>query len=265
MRAFQKRQSSNSNIEVISNQEPTSSGSRGESGESRVDGDTRKRAERDREPDYKTLARRETKIVKVLRVLVLVLLLVTATLASVGVYFYTSNEETQNFESGYQANAQRIVELFHDAVERRMGAINSVATVITSHSLATKQTFPFVTIPNFEIRGSDLRVQAAATGIAWLPLVTDGTRDAWEEYALINRSQIEEAFLEDAKRRETQDDEFGLTNSSNTGNRILQQSQQGNMLDDGTGYHPRIWSSKISPAGAEAEGSGPYLPIWQGR
>jgi hypothetical protein len=29
---------------------------------------------------------------------------------------------------------------------------------ITSHALDTKQTFPFVTIPHFEIRGSDLHL-----------------------------------------------------------------------------------------------------------
>jgi hypothetical protein len=267
MTAVKKRQSRNSNIEDIPDQEPTSSESnRGEGYESRVDGDLRKRANNDCEMDYKAVARTETKVVKMLRALVLVLLFVTATLTSVGVYFYTSHEEIHNFESGYRANAQRIVESFHDAVERRLGAVNSMATAITSHSLDTKQTFPFVTIPNFDIRGSDLRVQADATSTVWLPLVTDEARVAWEEYALSNRSQMDKAFVEDVKRREKQDDEFGLTNTSSTGIRMLQQSQQENMLDDGTGYHPRIWSTgDIVPAGDEAEGSGPYLPLWQGR
>jgi hypothetical protein len=198
-----------------------------------------------------------------------VLLFVTATLTSALVYFHTSNDEAQKFESGFQANAQRLVESFHDAVERQLGAINSMATAITSYSLDTKQTFPFVTISNFEIRGSDLRVQADAASILWMPLVTDETRVAWEEYALINRAQIDEAFLEDVKLREKQDDAFGLTNSSSSssiGIRMLQQSQQPTVLDDGTGYHPRVWSNgESSPLGDEAEGSGPYLPIWQGR
>jgi hypothetical protein len=260
MRAFEKRQqSSTSSMEDISNQEPTSPTNRESS-------DLRKRANKECETDYKTLARRETKAVNVLRVLVLVLLFVTATITSVGVYLYTSNDETQKFESGYQANAQRIVESFHDAVERRLGAINSMATAITSHSLNTKQTFPFVTIPDIEIRGSDLRVQADATSISWTPLVTDETRVAWEEYALTNRFQIEETFLKDSKRRKKQDDEFGLTNTSSTGTRMLQQSELGNILYDGTGYHPSIWSNgDIGPLGDDPEGSGPYLPIWQGR
>jgi hypothetical protein len=256
MKSFKKRQQSSTSItEDIPNQEPTSPTNRESS-------DLRKRANKECETDYKTLARRETKALNVLRVLVLVLLFVTATITSVGVYLYTS----QKFESVYQANAQRIVESFHDAVERRLGAINSMATAITSYSLDTKQTFPFVNIPNFEITGSDLRVQADATSILWMPLVTDETRAAWEEYALINRSQIDEAFLQDAKLREKQDDEFGLPNTSSTGTRMLQQSQQGTILDDGTGYHPSIWSNgAMGPVGDDAEGSGPYLPLWQAR
>jgi hypothetical protein len=268
MRASEKRQSSNrSNIENGPNQDPASPGRRRREGgeESRVYGNLRKRANKESASDYKALARRETKAVNVLRVLVLVVLFVTATLASVGVYIYLSNEETNNFEKGYQANAQRIIESFHDAVERRLGAVNSMASVITSHSLYTKQRFPFVTIPDFEIRGSDLRVQADTTGIAWMPLVTDETRDEWESYALKNHPQLDEALLKDAKLRAKQDDEFGLTNSSSTGTGIQQQSQQGT-ISDGIGYQPRIWSTgQVGPPGVEAEGRGPYLPLWQGR
>jgi hypothetical protein len=218
------------------------------------------------EPHYETLARKETKRVNVLRALVLVLLLVATTLTSVGVYRYTSNEEKHNFEVAYQANAERIIESFHDAVVGRLGAINSMATAITSYALDTKQTFPLVTIPHFEIKGSDLRVQANAAVINWMPLVTDDTRVAWEEYALAQRSQVDEAFQEDAKRRVKQDSEFGLANATSTDDRMLQQSQQETILDDGTGYHPSIWSNgAIRPRGDEPERSGPYLPLWQRR
>jgi hypothetical protein len=211
-----------------------------------------------------TLARKETKAVNALRALVLVLLLLTATITSVGVYLQISNEEKHDFEVEYQANAERIIESFHDAVVRRLGAINSMATAITSYTLDTKQTFPFVTIPHFEIRGSDLRVQADAAIIHWTPLVTDETRVAWEDYALAERYQIDESFQKDAKQRKKQDDEFGLTNS--TGTRMLQQFQHFTSIDNETGYHSRIWSGGVgSPPGDEPEESGPYLPLWQSR
>jgi hypothetical protein len=197
-------------------------------------------------------------------VLVLMLLLVMATLTSMGVYLHTSNAEKQNFEVEYQANAEQIIESFHNAVVRRLGAINSMATAITSHALDTKQTFPLVTIPHFELRGSDLRVQADAAIIHWMPLVTDETRLAWEDYALENRNQISKSLQEDSKQREAQDDAFGFKNTTST--RMLQQSQQETTLDDGTGYHPRIWSNgAITPKRDAPEGSGPYLPLWQTR
>ena len=262
MSVSKKRQSIKSSVEDVSNQDPHLLGS-SKSEESRDEGNLREE-ESENEKDYEALVRSETAVVNVLRVLVLVLLLIMATVTSTGVYYYTSHDEKQKFEEGYQANAERIIESFHDAVECRLGAINSMATSITSYSLDAKQTFPFVTIPNFEIRGSDLRVQADATSILWLPLVTDETRVAWEEFALINRSQMDEAFLEDVKGMEKQDDEFGLTNTSGTGIRMLQPSQQETILDVGTGYHPRIWSNGDNgPALDEAEGSGPYLPLWQ--
>jgi hypothetical protein len=276
---FKQQQSitnSNSSIHNIDmpNHEPGSPGSSRETEEPRPDtrsdlgkrGSNHKNNQECCETDYETLARKETKVVNALRGLVLVLLLVMSTLTSVGVYLYTSNEEKQDFEVGYKANAERIIESFHNAVVQQLGAMNSMATAITSHALDTNQTFPFVTISNFEIRGSDLRVQSDATSIHWMPLVTDETRVAWEGYALANRHQIDEAFLEDAKRREKQDDEFGHTNTSSTGDRMLQQSPQESILDDGTGYHPRIYSNgAIIPRGDAPEGSGPYLPFWQRR
>jgi hypothetical protein len=266
MSIFKKSESINSVIvgDIPDNQH-TLSFDRGCEGSSRFNGDLLEK-QKTANKDCETVARRETKAVNVLRALLLVLLLVTATLASMGVYFYTSNDEKQDFEANYKANAHRIIGSFHDAVERRLGATNSMATAITSYALDTKQTFPFVTVPNFEIRGSDLRVQADAIIVHWLPLVTDETRTAWEEYALTNRAQIDEAFEQDTIRRKRQDDEFGLTNSSGTGSRILQQSQKETILDDGTGYHPRIWSNgATSPRGDEPKGRGPFLPLWQRR
>jgi hypothetical protein len=276
---FKKQQSiSTSSMHDIDipNQEPASPGSSRESEEPRPDtrsdlgtrSANHKNSQESYETEYETLARKETRAVNVLRVLVLVLLLVTATLTSVGVYLYTSNEEKEAFEVSYQVNAERIIESFHDAVVRRLGAINSMATAITSHALDSKQTFPLVTIPHFEMRGSDVRVQADAPTIHWMPLVTDDTRVAWEDYTLANRNQISKSFQEDRKQIEMQDDAFGFTNT--TGTRMLQQAT---ILNDGTGFHPRIWSADPEqdvigiPASArdEPDGKGPYLPIWQSR
>jgi hypothetical protein len=280
MNVLFKKQSNDCNIDDIDipNQETGSHGSRSSSSKEIEEPrpDTRsdlggrgrntncKKKKECCETDDETLAKKETKAVNVLRALFLVLLLVMTTLASMGVYLFAANEEKHNFEAEYQANAERIIESFQGAVASRLGAINSMSTAITSYALDAKQTFPFVTIPHFEIRGSDLRVQADTAVIRWMPLVTDETRVAWEDYALTNRYQIDDAFEQNAKQREAQDIRFGFTNTTGTGDQMFQ--QEVNMLDDGTGYHPKIWSNgAITPKGDAVEGSGPYLPLWQRR
>ncbi|KAL7565588.1 hypothetical protein ACA910_014300 [Epithemia clementina (nom. ined.)] len=231
------------------------------------------------------LTRGETRAVHILRLLLVLVLASTATLVSLGVYRYTQQEESDKFELKYQDNAQKIVQTFQDAVERRLGAINSLSTAVTSFAWHTNQSFPFVTIPDFALRGSDLRIQADAFVIHYMPLVTDENRLEWEEYALTNRFQIDEAFDQDAAFRALQDMEFGLSNDndkssegttfnrssdqihSNGDNRLLATGEPNEaltVLEDGTGFHPRIWSpGAITPRGDEAEGSGPYLPLWQ--
>ena len=87
--------------------------------------------------------------VKILRGTVLLILILAATLAAIGVYRYTKHEEQVRFETEYQFNSQKLLETFLDAIERRLGAINAMATSFTSHALATNQTFPRFTLPDF--------------------------------------------------------------------------------------------------------------------
>ncbi|KAL7559966.1 hypothetical protein ACA910_022456 [Epithemia clementina (nom. ined.)] len=240
------------------------------------------------------VAHGETKAVQCLRGVVLVLLVLTTTLVSVGVHRYTKHEETTKFETDYRRNAHKLVQEFHNAVERRLGSISTMSTAMTSFALYTNQSFPFVTIPDFALRGSDVRAQANALVIHYMPLITDDNRFEWEEYALANRFQIDEAFEQDAAFRASQDAAFGLleikkeADDASGGNRFLeanttttaevqQQQQQPKqnqlqqqpqptitVLEDGTNFHSRVWSiGALTPPGDEAEGSGPFLPLWQ--
>jgi hypothetical protein len=221
------------------------------------------------EHEFASLAKRETHQVKILRWLVLVLLLTTATLSAVGVYYFTKNLEKNNFEADYQVNALKIIESFQEHVARKLGAINSLATAITSYALDTQQNFPMVTIPNFAMRGSDLRVQADAVIIHWMPLVTNETRSAWEDYAFKHRFQIDEEFAEDKRQRTAQDAFFGMSEEETSGGKVGGSRRLEEKLkmtvDNQTGYHHKIWSNgAITPQGdVPDDARGPFLPLWQ--
>jgi hypothetical protein len=117
-----------------------------------------------------------------------------------------------------------------------------------------------VTIPNFEIRGSDVRVQADATNILWLPLVTDENPCAWKN--MPDKPFSDGRSLSGGcETKEKQDEEFGrqivvvlaigCCNSLNRGTILIGQDITQNLVD-----------GDFSQAGDEAEGNS-YLPFWQ--
>jgi len=236
--------------------------------------------------------RRETQMVHWLRCIVLALLLMTMCLVSGGIFVYTRNHEIQRFETVFADSAFQVMESFHDTLEQSMLSLDALSVSITSLAKATNQTFPFVTIPDFEVRGANTRIQSGSHILYYFPLVTDENRVAWEDYAMQHRSHADVAFARDTYMRQQQDLALGITptaptplnNTNNTqGSNSSNNSTNGNnqsqvvlatestnpnltILEDGTGYHPHIWSNGgVDPLGDLPKGQGPYLPGWQKR
>ena len=224
-----------------------------------------------------------------------VMIIVTISIGiSTWLFIYLSNEQSTDFQNEFHISSNAILDQFRTSFEQKLNAIDTFATSITHTAITTNQTFPFVTIPNFSIRGSTVRVLADALMIHWLPLITDSNRNHWEEYALNHRYDVGNyEYEQDTLFRHYQDIEFGLVeddevvveddgtihnNNSNVvsgiingnGRRSLQphdnpneedSALDPNVLKDGTNYHLRIYDAATNSV--MANGTGPYLPIWQ--
>ena len=234
-------------------------------------GSERKEDPLEEEYSPEKVAASETKLLNVLKLLIFLLLVVVTVLVSIGVYNLTKDDEETRFRDHVMLHSHRITDAFHEAILRRLAALNGLATTVTSCALATNQQFPFVTVPDFEVRGSDVRVQSDSFAVQYMPVVNDSVREDWEAYALANRFQIDEAFVSDAAHRKRQDEELGNGMEGNHTYRCLQDAKSEDLmdetiLDDGTGYHTKIFSNgAITSLGVEPEGSGPFLPLWQRR
>jgi hypothetical protein len=117
-----------------------------------VDDEVRAREMAEEGEVREVLASQENRAVAWLRVLVFFVLVVTAVLVSVGTYMYTRNDEEEDFEHDFSANAAKVIEAFHDAVDQKLGAADTLSATITTIAIATGSTFPNVTIPDFEVR-----------------------------------------------------------------------------------------------------------------
>ena len=83
-------------------------------------------------------------------------------------------------------------ELIHDEARDVFLTIGHFATDITSEALARKATWPFVSVPHFEVKGQEMNVLTNSIMVAFSPLVKEEDRDRWEIYTNYMQGWIQE-------------------------------------------------------------------------
>eukprot|EP00977_Amphora_coffeiformis_P003232 scaffold599_cov180-Amphora_coffeaeformis.AAC.3 len=215
--------------------------------------------------ERQTLARRETRAVMALRIVVLLVLLCTGAAMSYWTFSYARNLEEDDFESSFASASQAVLESFHDAMQNNFGSIDALSSAVTEHALSTGQTFPNVTFPGFHILAASTRVMTNAIYVFYIPLVTEEMRWPYEAYCQEQQGYIFPSFFQQQTLAAVQDAYFGLESPPLPGQGRRQLSHRNlhfNLQDD----HPTIHAEIFGSAGGEAPrppGSGPYYPVWQ--
>lgn len=164
----------------------------------------------------KNLARSETKAVSCLRYVVLSVLLATAIGVSVATYMYSRRVEQRSFSSEFEGVAATTLRSFAEAVEHRLAAMDVLATGITSYALDSGEVFPNVTVPDWEVKGGQLRTQTDGIYSFFLPLVTDETRAGYEAYCKVKQGQLFQGYVAEESMRVYQDKLFGIEEEETT-------------------------------------------------
>jgi class 3 adenylate cyclase len=204
----------------------------------------------DAELERATLASRETKMVARMECTLFALLLIASTLVSWGVYAYSKSSQERNFEQSFVADATKLLDAFSTAVERQIEAVDALSVAITSHARATRQVFPFVTLPDYGVRFANARTLSGSFMVGYYPIVTDAERFKWEDYVVHKRDTINDAYLVESAMRKEQDKYF-------------------NVSDESEMFQWRESSDEIVELDSDGfiavakPGSGPYLPVWQ--
>ena len=211
---------------------------------------------------------------------------------------YNVQHNTKAFEDQYYSYAAALLRNLDTVLDRKLVAFDSLATTICVTAHATNQSFPFVTIPNFALLAANTRVQAQVMSLAWLPLVTEDNRRAWQDYALSHRMEAANlAHDQDEYFRIEQDIQLGYSPARRERPRVLEGNQDyngnhtmaleeeppiittldpysfttvqvgndsfevvDNVLQDGTDYHYQLYNFKT---GIRPLNTGPYFPNWQ--
>jgi hypothetical protein len=216
-----------------------------------------------------------------------------------GVYFYTKRDEEDDFEYVYGASAERVIQSFHESVAQLLAGVDAGAVAITSYALNTGANFPYVTMPDWELRAANTRVITKSITFQWFPLVQEEDRLGWEAYANETHMQQIKTFMSENEFITRQDNSFGLETNlmipgggeaaaateqenapedgqnatevtpSDPANRAMQ--EQGGQADQAEAAKPLpLMARPFSPqlinlmtGQIQDYNTGPYLPFWQ--
>lgn len=140
------------------------------------------------------IAQNESKAVHNLKVLVLAVLTVSAICVALGVYFYVTNSEVDDFESSFEGDAVKVLASLGSNIDLTLGVADSFVADIMSYARGTNQSWPFVTIPDFAVRGSKSLSLSSAYILNIYPFVSNDQRSDWEQYTASHNDWVEESI-----------------------------------------------------------------------
>lgn len=135
------------------------------------------------------LSKHGTAAVFRLRMILLVVMILTAAAVSIIVHRITSYDEQKGFILQYGKAAEKVLESL-SGVFHKITSINSVGVAATAFGLDhSDEKWPFHTMTSFQQQASTARLVSGALYISVNPVVTDIKRDAWEEYSARDSDQ----------------------------------------------------------------------------
>ena len=140
------------------------------------------------------LGGKETKAVSCLRLVVLAVLVASATCTAIAVYFYTRNSELRDFESKFYSDVEHIIHGVGHSLYVTLGAIDSYVLHVLSQAHDTNQQFPFVTTPHTHVGMAKLGSIARTFMIQQAHFVSPQQRIEWENYTANNNQWINDSI-----------------------------------------------------------------------
>jgi class 3 adenylate cyclase len=140
------------------------------------------------------IAEGESKAVVWLRVLVLCVLVISTLSVVLGVYFYMSGAEEEDFENKFNSDADKVVKAIGKTLDQTLGATDAFIVKMVAYARYSNSDWPFVTLPAFSIQATKLLRLSKAFQFSMSHIVAQDERDDWQRYANATHGWIDESF-----------------------------------------------------------------------
>jgi hypothetical protein len=128
------------------------------------------------------IATSESRVVKILRLFVFGIILLSAISISVIVFLISSEGEINEFTGQYDGMVEQLNAAISGIVSERIGSLGTLRVALIAHAIDHNRTWPFVTLSNFPQRAATAKRQSHAVSVGIYPVVQESDRKPWETF-----------------------------------------------------------------------------------
>jgi hypothetical protein len=157
-------------------------------------GDTEDTSEDKAEAPKNTIGKKESQEVYKFKIIVLIILFLSAIVTATCVYVFITQKEEEQFNKQFQKNAAKVLDAVGNSIDETLIAMDSLAVDLVSYARSSHSPWPFVTMPDFGIRLAKAIPQTDAALLTLVPLVQPWQKADWEEYTVENKYWLNETM-----------------------------------------------------------------------
>eukprot|EP00977_Amphora_coffeiformis_P013348 scaffold3471_cov175-Amphora_coffeaeformis.AAC.22 len=152
--------------------------------------------ERDEVKEVQKMTQKDNRRVFKWRLAVTGILLLTAVTVTLTTYMLLVEQEYKNFEAAYEQFSRTVGDAAVDQQNNLRYAFRALSHHITIYAQNNNKTWPFVTVPDIEVTGSDTLLQAGTELFNVFVKVENKDRQAWIDYTTANHEEwVKEGHL----------------------------------------------------------------------
>ena len=181
------------------------------------------------------------------------------------IYCVAYRAQTSKFEAGFSALADQVVAEFELNLRAELHALDALSIAATSQALHSNDTWPFVTIRDFDLQGASAKKLAGTLSIGFVPMVTDQDRREWEDAYVTSHinwlwnGMNQQASVGAARTRSLS------WNDQYVEDKVSSRALQSSYPDFSKGFSNKIYTIDIitGTVSTAPNNTGPYFPEWQ--
>lgn len=185
-----RKESDNALRTIQSNEESISES---DGSQSTIDIDTVEQEE-EVTPQGTAIGTKESIDINRFKIIVILILLAVATVASTCVLVFIKRAEQSQFEAAFHDDALKVLESVRNSIDNTLMPLDNLAVALVSNANAQKEEWPYVTLNDYAVRVAKVLPLTDAIYIAVLPVVTPANRLRWENYSSTHDDWVEESF-----------------------------------------------------------------------